>query len=165
MVVTAKLPMLEEKGEIDGQEDRATRRETCEETDEEWLRKMACWMGCSSGCASLTVSDQVRVCRPSLRLASSVHDAQQLGLEDELALLVLFRRLVGLVVLPPDRLAAATAHNVTHNVPARRHIALAGIAGIDIDHGVEQVRFAVLASEVLSSKLSAARVGSVIQVI
>lgn len=89
---------------------------------------------------------------PSIPLASTsalVHLAQQLGLENVLALLVLLRRLVRLVVLPADRVAAAAADYVAHHVPARRHIALGRVTRVDVDHRVEQVRLAMLAPEVL----------------
>lgn len=75
--------------------------------------------------------------RPTLRASSCVkaprrhenqliHRTEQLGLEYELALLVLLARLVRLVVLPPDRLLALPARDVPHDVPARRHVAFRG---------------------------------------
>jgi hypothetical protein len=75
--------------------------------------------------------------------------AEQLGLEDELALLVLLGILVGLVVLPADRVLALPAGDVAHNVPARCHVALARLARLDVDDRVEEVGFAMLATEVL----------------
>jgi hypothetical protein len=39
-------------------------------------------------------------------------------------------------------------------VPARGHVALAGFAGLDVDDTVEEVGFAVLATEVLSTEES-----------
>lgn len=78
-----------------------------------------------------------------------VHLAQQLNLEDKFAFLVPLGCLVSFIVLPPDRFAAATARNVAHNVPARGHITLASVTSINIDHGVEQVRFSMLAPEIL----------------
>lgn len=83
--------------------------------------------------------------------------AQQLALEDELALLVLLRGLVRLVVLPADRLAAAPAGDVANDVTARRHVALRRFQGVDVDHHLEEVSLAVLAAEVLCS---AARVSA-----
>lgn len=85
---------------------------------------------------------------PAVRLADR---AQQLGLEDELALLVLLAALVGLVVLPAHRLLALAAGDVAHDVAARGHVALAGLAHVDVDHRVEKEGFAVLAAEVLES--------------
>ena len=76
--------------------------------------------------------------------------AQQLGLEDKLALLVLLRRLKGLVVLPADRLLALVARDVADDVAAGGHVALIGVAGVDVDDAVEEVGLAVLAAEVLS---------------
>ncbi len=75
--------------------------------------------------------------------------AQQLGLEDELALLVLLGALERLIVLPPHRLLALAAHDVADNVAARRHVALARLARVDVDHRIEEVRLAMLSSEVL----------------
>ena len=56
-----------------------------------------------------------------------IHRTEQLGLEYELALLVLLARLVRLVVLPPHRLPALPAQYVPHDVPARRHVAFRGV--------------------------------------
>ena len=80
---------------------------------------------------------------------SSGDGAQELCLEDELALLVLLARLVGLVVFPADRLLALAAVDVAYNVAARRHVALVGVGFGHVDDAVEQVGFAVLATEVL----------------
>lgn len=77
--------------------------------------------------------------------------AEQLGLEDELALLVLLARLVGLVVLPSDRLLALLARDVAHDVAPRRHAALRRLARVDVDDRVEQVGLAMLTAEVLFS--------------
>lgn len=79
----------------------------------------------------------------------SVHVAEELVLEDVLALLVLLALLIGLVVLPADRLVALLAGDVAHDVAARRHVALRGLAGFDVDHDVKEVRLAVLAAKVL----------------
>ena len=86
---------------------------------------------------------------PTCIMASSVDLAQQLGLEDELALLVLLRLLVGLVVLPADDAQTLLALDVAHQVSPRRHVALAGLALLDVDDRVEEVGLAVLAAEVL----------------
>src|SRR4051812_22975823 len=75
--------------------------------------------------------------------------AKQLSLENELSLLVLLRSLIGFVVLPPNSFLALTAMYVPHNVSARGHIPLAWFALSDIDYAVEEVGFAMLASEVL----------------
>ena len=80
----------------------------------------------------------------------SVDLTQQLLLQDVLALLVLLRRLVGAVVLPAHDLLALAAVDVAHHVPARGHVALPGLALLDVHDRVEQVRFAVLAAEVLA---------------
>jgi hypothetical protein len=75
--------------------------------------------------------------------------AEQLRLQDELSFLVLLARLVGLVVLPADRLLALAALDVAHYVTARGHVALVRVGLGDVDDAVEQVRLAVLAAEVL----------------
>lgn len=74
---------------------------------------------------------------------------EQLGLEDELALLVLLARLVRLIVFPADGLLALLAGDVAHDMAARRHAALRRLARLDVDHAVEEVGLAVLAAEVL----------------
>lgn len=84
-------------------------------------------------------------------VARSADGAQEFSLEDELALLVLLAALVGLVVLPADRLLALAARDVAHDVAARGHVALAGLARLDVDDGVEEEGLAVLAAEVLQS--------------
>lgn len=76
-------------------------------------------------------------------------NAQQLGLEDELALLVLLAGLVRLVVFPPDGARAAAALDVAHDVAAGCHVTLGGLGGLDVDDAVEEVCLAMLASEVL----------------
>ena len=101
---------------------------------------------CSYGGHSLEVIK--RVSRSHLLQSGDI--AQELLLEDELPLLVPLRALIGLVVLPPDHLAALFARYVPHNVPTRGHVAVARVAGGDVDDRVEEVGFAVLAAEVLS---------------
>lgn len=75
--------------------------------------------------------------------------SKQLGLQNELALLVLLARLVGFIVLPPHHLLALAAVYVPDDVATRGHVALAGVARLDVDDRVEEVGFSVLASEVL----------------
>ena len=79
----------------------------------------------------------------------SGHHAQQLLLQNELALLVLLRALVGLVVLPPDHLFTLPAGDVSHGVSAGSHVAVAGLRSLGIHHAVEKEGFAMLATEVL----------------
>lgn len=86
---------------------------------------------------------------PDQVMANLVHIGKQLGLQNELALLVLLAGLIGSIVLPSDHLLALTAVDVPDDVAARRHVALAGVTGLDIDDRVEEVGFSVLASEVL----------------
>lgn len=70
-------------------------------------------------------------------------------LEDELALLVLLVGFKGLVILPANRFLALPARDVADNMATRRHVALAGLARLDVDDAVEKVGLAVLAAEVL----------------
>lgn len=70
-------------------------------------------------------------------------------LEYKLALLVFLAALVRLVVFPTHNLAALAASYVADNVAARRHVALARLAGFDINDCVEEVGLPMLASEVL----------------
>lgn len=81
-------------------------------------------------------------------LTLSVDRTQQLRLKNILVLLVLLTRLVSLVVLPPDCLVALLAHDIAHNVPPGRHVALHGVALPDVDHRGEEERLAVLAAEI-----------------
>jgi hypothetical protein len=83
--------------------------------------------------------------------SSSGDGAEQLGLQDELALLVLLAGLVGLVILPADRLLALAALDVAHYVTSGRHVALVGVGFGDVDDAVEEVCLAVLAAKVLRS--------------
>lgn len=73
---------------------------------------------------------------------------QQLGFENELALLVLLTRLIGLVIFPTDRGLALFADDVAHDMASRRHVALHGFGGVNVDDGGEEEGFAVLAAEV-----------------
>lgn len=84
-----------------------------------------------------------------LHPGSLVNGTQQLSLQYVFALLVLFRRFKSLVVLPAYRLLALPAVDVTHHVPARRHVAFNGLGLRNIHHGVEKVGFAVLTAEIL----------------
>lgn len=75
--------------------------------------------------------------------------AQQFSLEDKFTLLVLFRRFVSLIVFPTHRLLALATSNIPHDVPTSRHVPLCRVALHDIDHGIEKVRFAMLATKAL----------------
>lgn len=86
---------------------------------------------------------------PSLH--PSTHRTKQLLLQNKLPLLILFRLLVRAVVLPAHRLFALTTGDVAHDVAAGGHVALAGLALLDVDDAVEEEGFAVLAAEVLKS--------------
>lgn len=79
---------------------------------------------------------------------------EELGLEDKLALFVLLARLVGFVILPADDLLALSAGDVADDVAASCHAALSGLAGLDVDDRVEQVRFAMLTPKILGDDVS-----------
>jgi hypothetical protein len=82
------------------------------------------------------------------RLGGLADVAEQLVFENKLAFLVLLAALVRLVVLPPHRLFALSTLDVSHDVSARRHVALARLASLDVYDCVEEICFAVLAAEV-----------------
>jgi hypothetical protein len=84
---------------------------------------------------------------PSLHQSADL--TQQFLLQDILSLLILLRALVRSIVLPPDNLSTLTTCNISNQVTAGGHVALAGLALLDVDDGVEEVGFAVLAAEVL----------------
>lgn len=79
----------------------------------------------------------------------SVDLSEQLGLQDELALLVLFRVFIGLVILPTNSLLAMSAADVAHDMTAGSHVPLGSFALGDIYDAVEEVGFAMLAAKVL----------------
>lgn len=85
---------------------------------------------------------------------SSAHLTHQLLLQDILALLVLLRALVRAVVLPAHDLLALATADVADDVAAGNHVALAGLAELDVDDAVEEEGFAVLAAEVLCTCVS-----------
>jgi hypothetical protein len=87
----------------------------------------------------------------------SRHSAEQLTLEDKLALLVLLACLVSLVVLPTHCFLALSAVDVAYDVAAGGHVALVRLRLGDVDNDVEKVRFAVLTPEVLSVSARAAQ--------
>ena len=87
-------------------------------------------------------------CRPNSDRCS-VDVAEQLGFEDELALLVLFGGLVGFVILPAHGFLALAAGNVTHDVSACGHVTFAGLAWEDVHDIVEEKGLAMLTAKVL----------------
>jgi hypothetical protein len=74
---------------------------------------------------------------------------QQLRLQNIFPLLIFLTRFKGLVVLPPYRLSALPTGYIPHDMPPCGHVALAGVAGGDVDDVVEEVGFAMLAAEIL----------------
>jgi hypothetical protein len=86
--------------------------------------------------------------------AASCHIAKQLSLQDVLSFFVLLARLKCLIILPAYRLVALSAGNISHYVSARGHIPLTGIARRDVDDIVEEVCFAMLATEILAGHVS-----------
>ena len=79
----------------------------------------------------------------------SVDLAQQLRLQDVFPLLILLGCFIGLVVFPAHRLLALPTCDIPHHVPPGRHIPLHGFGLRDVDDGVEEIGFAVLAAEIL----------------
>ena len=86
-------------------------------------------------------------------ISGSAHLTQQLLLQNELPLLILLRALIRAIVLPAHNFFALPAVYVAHDVAAGGHVALAGFALLDVDYGVEEVGFAVLAAEVLRARV------------
>ncbi len=82
-------------------------------------------------------------------MAVSCHIAEQFGLQDVLSFLILLGRLERLIVLPAYRLVALSARDIPDDVSACRHVPLASIARCDVDDVVEEVRFAMLTTEIL----------------
>lgn len=103
----------------------------------------------SYGSHALEVNERV----PHSRLQLSGDIAKELLLEDELALFVLLRALIGLVVLPPDHLFTLPASDVSHGVSAGSHVAVAGLGSLGVHHAVEEEGFAMLATEVTADNL------------
>jgi len=89
---------------------------------------------------------------PNISLRGAFIDStdvdEQFRFQDKLALLVLFAHLVRLIVLPAHDFLALSAANVADDVAARRHITLHRVRLLGVDNGREEVRFAMLASEV-----------------
>lgn len=81
--------------------------------------------------------------------SSSAHHTEELLFQDKFALLVLLAALVCLVVLPSYRFLALSAGDITHNVSAGCHAAFNSFTLCDVDDIIEEVCFAMLASEVL----------------
>lgn len=77
------------------------------------------------------------------------HDTEKLLFENELALLVFLTALVCLVVFPSYRCLALSTGDITHDVSPGCHASFDSFTLCDIDDIVEEVCFAVLASEVL----------------
>ena len=70
-------------------------------------------------------------------------------LENELPLLVLLRALKRLVVLPPDHLFTLPACDISYDVSAGGHVAVARFRGLGVHDAVEEEGFAMLATKVL----------------
>jgi hypothetical protein len=80
------------------------------------------------------------------------HHAQELLLQDELPLLVFLTVFVRFIVSPPYRFSALSASDVTDDVPPRGHATFHSLRLGDIDDIIEEVRFAMLAPEILRKK-------------
>ena len=78
-----------------------------------------------------------------------MHLHQQFTLQNILPLLILLRVLIRLVILPTHSLLALSALDVSDEMFAGGHAALAGFGLDDVDDVLEEESFAVLAAEVL----------------
>jgi len=74
--------------------------------------------------------------------------AKQLSFQNILSLFVLLTCLECLVIFPAYRLIALSARDVSHDVSAGGHIALARFTRDDVDNVIKEVGFAMLATEV-----------------
>lgn len=86
--------------------------------------------------------------------AISIDLTQQLLLQNELPLLILLCILIRLIILPSHHLSTLLTCDITHDMAAGGHVTLAGFALLDVDHGVEEVGFAMLAAEILQHYVS-----------
>ena len=76
---------------------------------------------------------------------------KQLRLQYKLPFLILLATLKRLIVFPSHGLIALSAGDISHYVSSRRHVAFGSITCGYVDDVVEEVGFAVLAAEILSS--------------
>lgn len=78
-----------------------------------------------------------------------MHSAQKLRLQDIHSFFIFLRLLVCLVVFPAHRLFALLAANIANDMSACCHAALGRFGLVDVDDGLEEIGFAMLAAEVL----------------
>lgn len=88
-----------------------------------------------------------RALTPPSHLLSDV--AQQLSLQDELALFVLLAGFVSFVVFPAHCLLALSTRNVSDYVFSRSHCPFVGFSSNIVDDVVEEISFSMLTPEVL----------------
>ena len=98
--------------------------------------------------------------KTTLRRRHLRHLAQKFLLQDVFALLVLLASLVRPVVLPAHHLLTLPAEDVSDHMPASSHVALNGLTLLVIDDAVEEVCFAMLATEVLQCESALLKYGS-----
>jgi hypothetical protein len=91
----------------------------------------------------------------------SINHAEQFRLQDVLPLFVFLALLERLVIFPSHGLLALPANNISDKMPARGHIAFHSFSLCDVDDGVEEVGFAMLAAEVLSRSRTLARLDKI----
>jgi hypothetical protein len=87
----------------------------------------------------------------------SADDAEQFLLQDKLPLLVFLAALVGLVILPTHSFLALSARDVADDVATSCHAALDGLGLGDVHDVIEEVSFAVLATEVSADDIIVVR--------
>lgn len=78
-----------------------------------------------------------------------MHLDQEFRFQDEFALLVLLRRLISLVVLPPDQGRTLATVDVPYHVSPGGHRPLGGIVLRDVDDVFKEIRFPMLSAEIL----------------
>lgn len=78
----------------------------------------------------------------------SSNSAEKLCLQDEFALLVLLTSLICLIIFPTHSLFALSTVDVAYYVAPSGHVTLVGLRLGNVDNAIEQIRFAMLATEV-----------------
>lgn len=81
----------------------------------------------------------------------SSNSAEKLCLQDEFALLVLLTSLICLIIFPTHSLFALSTVDVAYYVAPSGHVTLVGLRLGNVDNAIEQIRFAMLATEVLQN--------------
>jgi len=78
---------------------------------------------------------------------TSLYVDEQVSFQDVFPLLILLRRIVGLIIFPPEGDAALDTIYISHRVVSSRHLAIARFAFDDVHHSLKEICPAVLAVE------------------